>query len=225
MLRQISKADQDLIYEICCALGAYVAPYVNRQAIRRRTPEACLAQRLFDYDDVVSEFIPMRSEQFYLAMKRHWDWNSRYWEQFALLKLDKFINATGSNRFDLLAQAISHARHAVQIERHAFCLTTLGRVLLEDAKQNSAHPEISFNEAFDYLDEAIWLEGTNNRVAIHPYMTLFRGVSNFLKQSGSLSSRQLDTITKYLDGAPELFGHDRNLMDLVLELKAALRAN
>ena len=113
VLRQVAVVAPNTLYDVYCRIGANIAPYVNRLTIRRRTPEARLAQRLFNYDDVVSEFIPNKSEQFYLAMKRFWEWNSRYWEQFALLKLDKFRNATGQNRLDLLAQSISHARHAI----------------------------------------------------------------------------------------------------------------
>ena len=45
-------------------VGAYVAPYVNRQTIRATPPEARLAQRLFDYDDAVSEFIPIKAKRF-----------------------------------------------------------------------------------------------------------------------------------------------------------------
>ena len=173
VLRQVSEKDPPLMFEVYCAIGAHVAPYVNRSAVMKRTPEARLSGRLFDFDDVVTEFIPLQSEAFYLAMKRYWDWNSRYWEQFALLKLDQFIKSVQSNRFELLSQAISHAKHAVKLERHPLGLTTLGRILLEESKQNSARFEKSFKEAFGYLDEAIKLEGIMNRIEIHPNMTLF----------------------------------------------------
>jgi SIR2-like domain len=198
VLREIAKSDSDTMFEVYCAVGAYLAPYVNRQTIRRRTPEARLAGRLFDYDDVVSEFIADQSEAFYLAMKRHWECNSRYWEQFALLKLDKFLRANDETRFDLLAQAISHARHAVQIERHQFCLTTLGRILFEQMQHSPDARIRSFREAFQYLEQAIKMEGMSNRVAVHPYMTLFGGVSRYIDMSGTLSPKELDSIRGHL---------------------------
>jgi hypothetical protein len=148
VLREVSDNDPDLMFEVYCAIGAHLAPYVNRSAVQKRTPEARLSGRLFDYDDVVSEFISSKSEAFYLAMKKFWDWNSRYWEQFALLKLDKFINSNQPDRFDQLSQAISHAKHAIQLERHPLGLTTLGRILLEEMKQVPSRFQKSFRRGF-----------------------------------------------------------------------------
>lgn len=224
VLREISTADSSMMFDVCCAVGAYIAPYVNRQTIRRRTPEARLAQRLFDYDDVVSEFIPSQSEEFYLRMKRYWEWNSRYWEQFALLKLDRFLQSSAPSRFDILSQSISHARHAVQIERHPFCLTTLGRILFEEMHQSPGNQDRAFKQAFEYLDEAIQIEGRNNRVSIHPYMTLFSGSNRYIKLSGAPSTSQMDKLRRHLDRAAELFNYDRGLLDQVVSLRAQLAA-
>jgi hypothetical protein len=223
VLREIARSDPDTMFEVYCAIGAYLAAYVNRQTIRRRTPEARLAQRLFDYDDVVSEFIPDRSENFYLAMKRHWEWNSRYWEQFALLKLDKFLRSSDATRFDLLSQSISHARHAVQIERHPFCVTTLGRILFEQMQHSADNFARSFQEAFQNLEEAISMEGISNRVAVHPYMTLFSGVSNYVRLSGVLSPKEAEAIQKHLDRAEGLFRYDRPLSGRIVALRSELR--
>jgi hypothetical protein len=220
ILREVAKSDSALMFEVYCAVGAYLAPYVNRQAIRRRTPEARIAQRLFDYDDVVSELIPNQSESLYLSMKRYWDWNSRYWEQFALLKVDKYLKSTDQNRFDLLAQAISHARHAVKIERHSFGLTTLGRILLVQMRHITGGFERPFREAFGYLEEAIRQEGRNNRIAIHPYMALFGGVGGYIDRGGVLSPRELDAINQHTAQADVLFPYDRQLLEVVRDLRA-----
>jgi hypothetical protein len=223
VLRDVSESEPDLMFEVYSAIGANLAPYVNRRAIMKRTPEARVSQRLFDYDDVVAEFIPSRSEKFYLAMKRYWDWNSRYWEQFALLKLDQFVKSSQSSRFGLLSQAISHARHAIKLERHPLGLTTLGRILLEEAKQSPQRFEASFKEAFEYLDEAIRLEGKMNRIAIHPYMTLFSGANNHLKQLGVLSSKQIEKLRLHMDNAEKHFSYDSGLLILIRELRDRLR--
>lgn len=222
VLREIGELRADLLFEVYCSVGAYVAPYVNRQTIRARTPEARLAQRLFNYDDAVIEFIPSHSEEFYIRMKRDWEWNSRYWEQFALLKLDKSLKSSGLDRVNLLSQAVSHARHAVKIERHPFTLTTLGRILLEQMKQISGKSQMAFNEAFSCLDEAIRWEGINNRIAIHPYMTLLSGARNFLMLSGQLSVQQSDALNAHLSNAEKLFSYDRRLLDVAEMVRSEL---
>jgi hypothetical protein len=219
ILREVSAEEQSTMFDVYCALGARLAPYVNRDAVRRRTPEARLAGRLFDYDDVVSEFIPNGSEDFYLRMQRYWDWNSRYWEQFALLKLDRFITSNKPDRFDLLSQAISHAKHALRLERHPLGLTTLGRILFEEMMEAPARFETSFKEAFGYLQEAIQQEGTMNRLAIQPYMTLFSGTYKYIKQSGAMSVRQLEQLRSHMENAETLFGYDKKLMSLVGDVR------
>jgi hypothetical protein len=203
--------------------AGHIAPYVNRSAVMKRTPEARLSGRLFDYDGVVAEFIPSQSEAFYLAMKRYWDWNSRYWEQFALLKLDKFIKSAQPSRFELLSQAISHARHAIKLERHPLGLTTLGRILLEESRQSPARFKKSFKEAFGYLEEAIKIEGTRNRIAVHPYTTLFSGTLSYLKQSGALSSREVDALRSHMDNAESFFSYDPAVLNLINDLRQRMK--
>jgi hypothetical protein len=65
VLRRVADYDELLMSEIYGAIGAYIAPYVNRNTIIKRTPEARLAGRLFDYDEVVSQFLPTQSEKFF----------------------------------------------------------------------------------------------------------------------------------------------------------------
>jgi hypothetical protein len=219
ILREVSDANEDLMLEVYTAVGAYLAPYVNRQAVMKRTPEARISGRLFDFDEVVTEFLPNKSENFFIEMRRHWDWNSRYWEQFALLKLDQFLKSKAKERFDLLSQSISHAKHAIKVERHPLSLTTLGKILLEEMKYSTTRFESAFKEAFSYLDEAIRIEGNKNRIAIHPYMTMFSGTSNYRKSGGQLSTKQREALEKHTDDAAKLFSHDTRLMILIRELK------
>jgi hypothetical protein len=205
------------------AIGSNLAAYVNRSAIHKRTPEARLSGRLFDYDEVVSQFIGSKSEAFYLQMKSFWDWNSRYWEQFALLKLDKFIQSNRADRLDQLAQAISHAKHAIQLERHPLGLTTLGRIVFEEMRQVPDRFQTAFDEAFGYLNEAMNLEGRMNRIAIHPYTTMFSGTNHYLKQSGALSSKQLELLQSHMDAAEALFSYDHGLLNLTKELRQRVK--
>jgi hypothetical protein len=219
ILREVATTNEDLMLEVYTAVGAYLAPYVNRQAVMRRTPEARISGRLFDFDEVVTEYLPNTSEKFFIAMRRFWDWNSRYWEQFALLKLDQFLKSNSSERFDLLSQSISHAKHAVQVERHPLSLTTLGKILLEEMKHSSTRFESAFKEAFGSLEEAIRMEGNKNRIAIHPYMTMFSGTNNYIKQGGQLSRKEADALNKHLENAEKLFSHDSGLLVLIADLR------
>jgi hypothetical protein len=158
-------------------------------------------------------------------MKRFWDWNSRYWEQLALLKLDKFITSDRADRFEQLSQAIFHAKHAVQLERHPLGLTTLGRILFEEMKQVPGRFQSAFVDAFGYLNDAINEEGRRNRIAIHPYMTMFSGTNNYLKQSGVLSRKQTDLLQSHMDAADALFSYNRELLNLIKELRQLMKKN
>jgi hypothetical protein len=185
----------------------------------KRTPEARLAGRLFDFDEVLSQFLPSRSESFFLAMKRFWSWNSRYWEQFALMKLDQFLKSTDVDASKSLNQAISHAKHAVQVERHPLPLTTLGKILFEDMKHNSSRFKSGFDEAFAVLTEAISQEGNMNRIAIHPYMTLFGGARYYVRNGGTFERRQSERLVKLVEAARQFFSYDSSLMILANELE------
>jgi len=81
----------------------------------------------------------------------------------------------------------------------------------------------SFREAFKHLEEAIRMEGISNRVAVHPYMTLFRGVANYIDMSGSLLPKELDSIRSHLNRAQGLFHHDRALVDRIISLRSQLK--
>lgn len=206
------------MFEVYTSVGAQLAAYVNRGTIIRRTPEARLAGRMFDYDEVLSRFLPNQCEAFFLSMKRYWSWNSRYWEQFALMKLDQFLKSNDPDRSKLLSQSISHAKHAVQIERHPLPLTTLGKILLEDMKHNPTRFKVSFDEAFATLDNAISQEGNMNRIAIHPYMTMFAGARYYLRHGGAFDRRQSNRLERLTDDAHRFFSYDVDLMILANEI-------
>ncbi|WP_316195674.1 MULTISPECIES: SIR2 family protein [unclassified Bradyrhizobium] len=224
ILRQMCSLDEGLMLEIYSAIGAQLVAYVNRSTIMKRTPEARLAGRLFDYDEVLSQFLPTQSEAFFLAMKRFWSWNSRYWEQFALMKLDRFLTATDSDPSKLLNQAISHAKHAVQVERHPLPLTTLGKILFEEMKHNPTRFKTGFDEAFTVLTEAIAKEGGMNRIVIHPYMTLFGGVQYYVRNGGTFDRKQIDKLNKLIETSRHFFSHDSSLMILANEIQGHISA-
>lgn len=75
----------------------------------RRSPEARLAGRIFDADKIVKPLLGSAAEDFYVSVQKQWEWNSRYWEQRALLAADTDLHI-----------ALQYARYAVAIEFHPF---------------------------------------------------------------------------------------------------------
>jgi hypothetical protein len=102
MLQEVSEKQKDLMFDVYCGICAALSSYVTRTSMIQRTPEARMTGRLFDVDEVLAQFLGDRSEEFYVRMKRYWDWNSRYWEQLALLTIDKFWKQTPSKDYRCL---------------------------------------------------------------------------------------------------------------------------
>lgn len=199
VLARVAKQDSELMVKAFAGLASGIASRVNRGAVRMRTPEARLAGRLFDADKVVKPLLGVHSERFYIAVKEVWAWNSRYWEQRALLIAERDIR-TG----------LQFARHAVAIERHPLPLTTLGKVLLMSLSSCSDIVERAgvFGEAFEVLREAISMEARTSRVTIHPFSSLLVGAARFLEEGGSLTLEQHDVVRRYANDARWRYGDD-----------------
>jgi hypothetical protein len=200
------------ILQICFKqLATSLAPHVNRGTVMKRTPESRLAGRLFDADKVARPLLGWAAEQFYVDVAEDWRWNSRYWEQRALLILD--------TRPD---DALSYARHAVAIEKHPHPLTTLGKVLIAQMGNSPSSLTTYFTEAFATLSEAINSEARQSRVTIHPYFTLFAGTARFLERGGSLSGDQRATLLQHLSASVKAFPHDTALRSHEQQVKQVL---
>ncbi len=209
----------NLMLDAFTALAKSIAPRVNRQAIRRRSPEARLAGRLFDFDEVTEKFLGDQSVTFFSTVQEQWKWNSRYWEQVALLHLGRFHkNASGPEGWEQLDLAVRYARHAVVIERHPLTLTTLGKILLAQMLAPGIAAPASFSEAFDRLDDAILLEKAWLRSNAQPYVSLFRGVRDYLSLGYRLSGKQADKLADHLRYGSGAFPHDQDLQRLIEEV-------
>lgn len=208
VLDRIAKRERNLTISVFTDLAKSIAPRVNRKGVRKRTPEARLAGRLFDADKIVRPFLAEHSEDFYVAVKDAWEWNSRYWEQRALLIVDRDIKT-----------ALQYARHAVAIEEHPFPLTTLGTVLLKylDSCMETDRAPI-FAEAFVKLSLAISMEENNARVSVRPFSALLVGTSRFLENGGSLTLEQHDAIRSYANDARYRYGEDRGIAEAIRSL-------
>lgn len=223
MISLISASDREYLLHIFLCLASQIASWVNRKSIRRRTPEARLTGRLFDFDSVVDELLKEKAPEFYGRMQTLWQWNSRYWEQVALMHLAAYYAAPGSETGqDALRQATQHARHAVSVEDHPLPLTTLGKILLVQMSAPGYSLVAAYEEAFDRLTDAIVLESNWRRRAAQPYVSLFRGTVDFLNRGGRLSPRQIEKHKLLIDEARSGWKRDKEVIEALGALEAAL---
>lgn len=173
--------DEASRYEVLVHLVSAIAPYVSRRTIMRGTPEARLSARLMDFDDCIRPFIGKRAAEFYEEIRPEWEWNSRFWEQRALLALSTSVD-----------QAIAWARHGVGIEKHPHTLTTLAKVIFKAAEEATSFNEIerAVTDALEAVDEAISASAKRKRLEIHPFDVAVRGVINAKRNYASLGQRQ-----------------------------------
>lgn len=223
ILSRASEADPDRLLKIFIALANGVAPRVNRQMIIQRTPEARLSGRLFDYDDIAGRYLKENAESFYSQARPAWKWNSRYWEQVSLLNLALYYKDRESAKgLRALENAVQHARHAVSIELHPFCLSTLGKVLMTKMLVDAASMTGIYKEAFRRLKKAIQLEASWSRSAVQPYVSLFSGTINYLDRGGVLSQRQLEDLRDFIHSAERRLSRDFEVSELIGALSERL---
>jgi hypothetical protein len=223
VLNKVAADDKERLLRVFVALAREIRPRVNRQTIRRRTAESRLCGRLFDYDDVTAKFLGEQAERFYAETQGAWQWNSRYWEQVALLNLSLFRRFQhNENGIAALEKAVQHARHAVAIELHPFGLTTLGKVLMTQMLVKKYAMTPIYREAFDKLSKAIELEASWSRSAVQPYATLFSGTIKFLECRGVLSEKQKNKLRALLDAATVRLSREPEVQDLIASLNGHL---
>jgi hypothetical protein len=197
ILHRTAEVNPKLLQTIFVKIANALAIHVNRDAIIYRTPEARLAGRLFDADTVVRPLLGELAEGLYVLVQKHWQWNSRFWEQRALLIAD-----------DDLDVAIRYARQAVAIEEHPFPLTTLGKLLLKQMNSVPGSRASLFDEAFDKLSMAIESEMAHSRTSIHPYATMLNGTTRYLELGGELTGPQYRRLRNYISEAKDYFPRD-----------------
>ncbi|MBR0704562.1 SIR2 family protein [Bradyrhizobium diazoefficiens] len=224
ILERFAVGDPDRTLSTFVNLAEELGPWVNRETIIARAPEPRLSGRLFDYDDVVSKFLGSNAKEFYDRVNSSWRWNSRYWEQVALLNLAEYqkLSNPGEGK-DYLENAVTHARHAVAVEHHPFPLTTLGKVLLARMTAPREPMKDSFDEAFEKLSEAIAIEERRNRVSAQPYGIIFGGVISYLGAGGNLSHQQRNRLREILTKATSKLAGDRELEKYIASVEQALR--
>src|SRR5205823_6170871 len=108
-----------------------------------------------------------KSRGFYLRLESEWGWNSRYWEQRALLELE---------HNPMLA--VDHAENAVRIEYHPHPLTTLAKIEFRIAQQWCGSPTGTeyVDKGLKTAEAAIGLSLSRRRVEPHPFDVAIRGL-------------------------------------------------
>ena len=211
IIKRIAAQDGGLMMDAFRSISSRLVPYVNRLTIKLRTPEAKLAGRLFDADKVVKPLLGDQATKLYELCQKDWEWNSRYWEQRALL----------TSEFDV-ELAIRYARNAVSLEIHPHTLTTLGKILLRNMDSSGRPRADVYSEAHDILTRAIKIEGFRSRITIHPFSTLLSGTLKFITSGGKPTPSQVNNVRDLCIGATRLFKEDKIIFNLVNELRKVI---
>ena len=222
LLGRFANREPERLLRIFIELAIAIAPRVNIRTIIKGEPCARIATRLFDYDEVVKPLLGRTaSGEFYERTKSAWDWNSRYWHQRAQYRLDL---AGASNDIAAKRQhadfAVQHARFAETIEpNHQFTHTTIGRMLFGRIQMLQLPSSIDVSDAIEALDKAIQIEHKNGRPTVHPFMTLFTGLSDAIGLGAVLSPDQRVAVTSHIDRSIALFVRDNQIQEEAMRLR------
>lgn len=211
-VERASRLSALALYETFQRLTDALGSYVNREAIRQGTPEARLAARILDWDTIVKPLLGNDGRKLYEHAQRKWEWNSRFWEQKALMVEDLDIGI-----------ALQYARQAVSLEKHQFPLTTLGKILFRAMDNSPYRKDEYFNEAWNTLNQAINLELSRYRATIHPYMTLVTGVTRYAALGGRLSPHQSQTLRTFVNDAAYRFRRDAQMKAAIERMDAVIK--
>ncbi|HHW1935425.1 TPA: SIR2 family protein [Pseudomonas aeruginosa] len=212
VLGLVKQEKQTLLFEAFVKLAKALAPYVNRTAIIHRAPEARLAGRIFNADQVVRPLLGDYSEKFYQETHESWQWNSRYWEQRALLIFNSNIDL-----------AIQYARHATAIESHPYPWTTLTSLLVKKMESTPQQKEVIFAEAYKLLQDIFRFEERRSwRPTPHPYVILLHTFDVFLSLGGHISLSQRTWALERISTCEKIFPRDASLQENIRKSRVQL---
>ena len=102
-------------------------------------------------------------------------------------------------------------------------LTTLGKILLVQMSAAGYSLIAAYEEAFDRLTDAIVLESNWKRKAAQPYVSLFRGSTEYMKRGGRLTQRQAERLISLIDEAKSGWKRDKEVTEACGLLEAAFK--
>ena len=162
-----------------------LARHVDRQAISSMTRPYRLVRQLMDQETVVRHVGRERASEWYDQIREEYSWNSRYWEQRALLE----------SRLGDHTAARSYAERALRIQAHPFTFNTLGTVLMRIAiDRNDVQTLLA---AIENLERA--RKTPNWEASEHPYVRFFTSIIRFGQTWGldSIPQRVRSTWTSW----------------------------
>ena len=212
VLELAAKRDKAELLTVFVDLVNALSPMVNPRTIRMRSPESRLVGRLMDFDDIVKRFIDDYAERFYEEVKTEAEWNSRYWEQLALMKLDRFLASPEDTL--LLQESLQHARSALTRESHPFSHATLAKILFQAMRAEPQSKEEYFNEAWNHVNIADQIESRWEKRGAALFVIAFTGAKNFIEMGGELSGAQYDKIRDMISTTHGLTLKNKQLLNV-----------
>lgn len=212
VLEVLKASRPELLLETLVQISINLAPRVNRETISARTPESKLSGGIMDFDRTIERFIDPLAETFYEQIQDAWDWNSRYWEQLALLKLSRFLEDQSDEL--LLQEAIQNARYAYSIDEHPLSLTTLAKTLFTALESKHGDRDTIFGEGWSLIFNAIEIEKKWTRVKPTAFIVAFKGAIAFAEAGGQFSGEQAEEIRESVAITHQRKLSDRKLSEL-----------
>jgi hypothetical protein len=159
---------QDEKFDATYAVVASLAPLINPAIIGAKEYPHLIVRKVFDQERV-SESVGLRALELFEDFEGMLGWNSRYWEQRALLEA-----RTGN-----FSKAYSYAQKAVSLERHPFAFTSLGTICVNHAVRlypsNPIDAKALYFEGEEALDKSVKSATYTNQSYEHPFVTFFAG--------------------------------------------------
>lgn len=174
--------DFDARRSLSLRLAESLAPVVNVKAIRFRSYEFRLSRVVMDRRNVIEVTGGKEAAlEWFEGVEDSFEWNSRYWEQRALLEAE-------NGRF---APAYSFAKVAVSKEKHPFPLTTLGVIcFMHSAYQVRKNLNLAWDlycEGVSALDEAMVMGRERPE-------TVFKPIATYLDNTMKLSPHFVEDV-------------------------------
>lgn len=163
------KNNKTLVRDCYVKIVKKLSPSVNRKTIMLHTPESKLLGRMLDVDKNVKYFFHQNVQIFMESIKDMCEWNSRYWEQWALSLTTSDIDT-----------AVAYAKTAVALELHPYPLTTLSKILF--IKMNVVKEEEKTAYCIEALEKSLYAmkeEEKRNMQTVHPLLNIINGLSSY----------------------------------------------
>ncbi len=159
---------QDEKFKAIHAVVASLAPLINPAIISAKEYPHLIVRKVFDQERV-SESVGLRAIELFEEFEVMLGWNSRYWEQRALLE-----SRTGN-----FSKAYSYAQKAVSLEKHPFAFNSLGAICVGHAVRlypsNSSDAKALYFEGEEALDKSVKSATYTDHSYEHPFVTFFAG--------------------------------------------------